>query len=310
MKSKILLGIIFFIISTALIIYLVPSLNSKAVDLFSYSQCDAPVPYKIGLIDARFNLSREEAVQDTIEAANIWGNEKGKQLFVYKPKAELTVNFIYDQRQALDTQIDEMNDKLKASSLELKQKIAAYEADVKSFEQRLKAFQETVDKYNSQGGAPENVYNDLKKQEKDLQAEGNSLNARARDLNLSTRNYNGEISTLNQNIDEFNLMIAQKPEEGLYNSEDNTITLYFVNHHDELIHTLAHEFGHALGMDHVRDPEAIMNRYTSELLMVTPDDKKELDYVCREQSAIIHYLQMFDLWLVKNIQGLRMSLQR
>ncbi len=234
-----------------LIIYSVPAYRQKAIKVFSYSVCDNPMPYKIGLIDARFGLSQDEALTDAEAATDIWSTAEGKSLFAYSPKAKLTVNFIYDQRQALDSQINQLNSSLNQKNSSLQQQIVDYKAQVASFEQRLSAFNAKVEMYNKQGGAPHDVYESLIKEQKALQAEGDTLNAKARELNLSTNDYNAGVSELNQDVNQFNNALAQKPEEGLYDGGNNSITIYFASNHDELVHTLAHEFGHALGMDHV-----------------------------------------------------------
>lgn len=307
---KVFFGILAAVILIVLIIIAVPSSRTYAADLLSYSRCEDPTPYKIGIIDPRFNLSEEQALGHAVEAANIWSNDKGSLLFKFSSKADLTINFVYDERAALDIQIDELNKKLKDSNQALNQQKTIYEADVKAFEEKLKIFEETVDRYNKQGGAPKEVYDSLIQQQKDLQAEGDALNKRARELNLSTKNYNGDVSTLNKDINEFNSALDEKPEEGVYNSEDNTITLYFANDHDELIHTLAHEFGHSLGIEHVNDKEAIMYPYTTDALVLAEADRQELVHICREQPAILHAIEEFEWWLIKTIQNFQLSLQR
>ncbi len=291
----------------SLAIYVVPSLHQKAVQLLSYSQCDAPLPYKLGTIDARFNLNSDDALNDIKQATDIWSNAEGKKLFIYSSNANLTVNFVYDQRQALDTQITDLNKKLKQNSQVLNQQITQYNSDVANFEQRLSSFKETVDKYNREGGAPPSIYDNLMKQQKELQAEGDALNERAKQLNLSTNDYNSHLSVLNQDVSQFNQALNQKPEEGVYESNKgiNTITIYFASNQDELIHTLAHEFGHSLGMVHVGDPDGIMYEYTTSALTVTTDDRNQLDFACREQSLLMHWILEFDTWLVITIQNMK-----
>jgi len=284
-------------LAAAFIIYAVPAYRQKAVKVVLYSICDSPVPYKIGSIDQRFGLSRDEALVDSETATDLWSTAEGKKLFVNSPKAQLTVNFVYDQRQALDSQITQLNTSLHQKSSTLQQQVASYKAQVASFEQRLNAFNEKVDGYNKQGGAPHDVYENLIKEQKALQAEGDALNVRAKELNLSTNDYNADVSALNQDVSQFNSALSQKPEEGIYDSGSNTITIYFASNHQELLHTLAHEFGHALGMNHVKDPQGIMYPNTTSSFSVSFDDNSQLAYACREQSLFIHLAQVFDLWL-------------
>lgn len=305
---KVVLAFLAGVIVLSLVLYTVPSYRKQIVRLLSYSECDTPLAYTLGTIDPRFGLSRDEALSDITNATAIWSAAEGKSIFTYSPDAKLTVNFVYDQRQALDTTISQLNSKLKQSSSVLSQQIADYKAQVASFQQRLSAFNAIVDRYNREGGAPESVYRDLLSQQKQLNAEADTLNERAKQLDLSTIDYNAGVSALNKDINQFQNALALKPEDGIYNGADTTITIYFADNQSELVHTLAHEFGHALGMEHVKDPQAIMYPYTTGSLQVTADDMKQLTYVCREQSAIIHDLQQFDIWLISEIQNLKQNI--
>jgi peptidoglycan hydrolase CwlO-like protein len=305
-KILIVLGSLLFLVG---IIYFIPPLHQKAAQALSYSQCNTPLPYKIATIDERFGLSQGEALRATQEAADLWSKADGRKLFTYSPEAELTVNFVYDERQALDTKINELNSTLRQRDTNLQQQIAGYKAQVASFEKRLSDFNAKVDKYNKEGGAPPDIYNELIKEQKELDAQGEALNARARELNLATKDFNARVTQLNQEVTQFNSAISQKPEEGLYDGETNTITIFFVRDRNELVHTLAHEFGHAMGMDHVKDSEAIMYPLTTRSVTITQDDFGQLAYVCRRQSIFIHWAEMYNRWMVDTIQNLRGFLQ-
>ncbi|MGE5041551.1 MAG: matrixin family metalloprotease [Candidatus Levyibacteriota bacterium] len=265
------------------------------------SPCDTPVAYKIGSVDPQFNLSSSQVLEDAQAAADILSKAEGKQLFVYSEKADLTINFSYDQRAELDTQINQLQTQLDQKGSNLNQQIKQYESDVEAFNQKLASFNATVDSYNKQGGAPEEVYKNLIDQQKQLQSEADALNARARQLKLSTREYNVGVSTLNQDTTQFNNAIAQRPEEGLYNGKEDTITLYFASNHNELIHTMAHEFGHALGMDHVPDKKAIMYAYTTENIAPTVEDMNELAKACVYEPMPLSWAKAFDRWLIISV---------
>lgn len=300
-------GILLFLLFTG-IVYVVPSLHAKASMALSYSPCDTPLPYRLGNVDKRFGLTTDEVLNDMQNAGNIWSDEEGKKLFTYSPQATLTVNFVYDKRQELTTSINALNSQLKQNSTSLDKQIAQYQTDVAAFQQKLADFNATVDKYNASGGAPPDVYNQLKQEQKDLDAQGNALNERAKQLNLSTNNYNANVATFNSDIAQFNSALKQKPEEGLYNGGDNTITIYIFDTQQDLLHTLTHEFGHALGMIHVSDPHAIMYPYTTPSLFLTDDDKKQLAYVCRQQSRLLHYLDLLDMWITDFVHNVHRAI--
>ncbi len=77
------------------------------------------------------------------------------------------------------------------------------------------------------------------------------INGIASNLNLDVVNYNNAGDVLGK---EFN--------EGLYEKRNNreTITIFHFNNHDRLVRVLAHELGHALGLEHNNNPQALMYR--------------------------------------------------
>ncbi len=101
----------FFVLFFGLLVLGVLFRQNIAV-LLSYSLCDNPIPYKIGTIDPKFGLSATDVLADTKAATNILSTPKGKQLFVNSNTARLTVNFVYDERAALNNQINQLQTQL------------------------------------------------------------------------------------------------------------------------------------------------------------------------------------------------------
>lgn len=65
------------------------------------ARCPSPITYRIGGIDARFGVSREEFLNAIAEAADMWQKPLGRALFAYKPdNGNLVVNLVYDARVA------------------------------------------------------------------------------------------------------------------------------------------------------------------------------------------------------------------
>lgn len=255
------------------------------------SACETPVTYTIDSIDARFGLSRTEAQKNIEEAADIWEKEYGGNLFENKTseKAEIAISFVYDQRQELDSQIRDLQKNLDSQNADLQNKLAEYKKDVDRFREKINALNEEIKSWNAKGGAHAETFDRLVTEQKALKTQGDEINARARDLNLSTENYNTEVGLLNNDVSNFNKVLSQKPEEGLYDPNLDTITIYFVNDHNELVHTLAHEFGHSLKMQHVVDQTGIMHPNTNSSISLSEDDRNQLSEVCREQL-------IFNLW--------------
>lgn len=260
------------------------ALPGQINNFLNYSPCNSPISYAIGTVDPKFNLSRDEFASDITTATNIWSEAEGKQLFVYSPDGALHISLIYDQRQYLNTKVSQLQEQVKTDQGSLDQQIAAYKAKEADFINRLTQLNDKIGYWNARGGAPEEEFNKLIQTQQQLRVEGAALNQQAHSLNLSTQEYNTQVGVLNQTVKTFNLALAQKPEEGLFDPQQNTITIYFDNSQPELIHTLTHELGHALGLGHVADPEAIMYPYTTSTVTLSNDDKNALSQQCQVQT--------------------------
>lgn len=268
-------------------------------NLTYYSSCSNPKGYKIGNIDERFGIGREELLDDLNEATGIWSKLYGKSLFVYDPNSNLTVNLTYDRRQELNSQINNLDSQLKEQQSDLFPKMEQYKKKGEAFNIRLENFNDEVKKWNSQGGAPPEEYDRLIKEQEALKQEAAELNQMASELGQSTDKYNEAVSRLNQTVNIYGEAIQGRPEEGLYEKDgkSETITIYLHNSKDEFIHTLTHEFGHALGLNHVNNPQAIMHAKTNEIIDPSNDDIEMLQEACQERfvGRIIadHYKKVF-----------------
>ena len=255
--------------------------------------CARPILYKIGSIDPKFGVKQEQLLKDLRSAEAVWEKPTGKNIFDYDPGGPLTVNFVYDTRQALKSQIDQQEKSLTSQSGNLDSQIASYEKQVADFNARSAQLNKDINYWNSQGGAPPEEYDKLVARQKDLQQEAGRLNQLAKSLNQKAQNYNSGVVKINSTISTFNQELSVKPEEGLYTGSTKTIDIFFITNRNELIHTLAHEFGHARGLDHLDDAKAIMYPQTSLTVSATSGDVQALEIVCAKRSywdVVANYL--------------------
>ncbi len=254
-----------------------------------YSQCDTPILYKIGTVDERFKISDTEVSQMTKQAIKIWNSSAKRELFIESPQGQLTINMVFDERQALSNQISNLEDKLSQDQSQIKPKLQEYEQKVAQFKERIQALNAKINEWNQKGGAPPDEYQKLKDEQEALQEESKDLNAMAKSLNRSADQYNNEVGQYNTTVNTFNQALEFKPEEGLYIPQENKINIYFNNSRQELVHTLAHELGHALGADHNTNKLSIMYPYTNQEITLSAEDKQNLEDICKEQSIISNY---------------------
>ncbi len=299
MKRIVLLTLLFFV-GLAVLSFLSPSDFLGTRRFYFVSACESPITYRIGRIDSRFDLSSEEVQSALLEASSIWNNAFGKDLFLYSPEAKLEIYMIYDRRQFLSTRINSLDTVLEADKSSLDKEIAAYKNSSADFDRRSSEFGKKVEYWNSQGGAPKEEYDKLTSEQQSLRDEATRLNETAKRLNLSTSQYNSQVYELNQTVDSLNSALLIKPEEGLYDPQNNRIAIFFHNDRDELIRTMAHELGHARGLGHSLDQNSIMYPSTTKSLIPSREEIEKLKEICRKRPFYEPILEFTLLYLKRN----------
>ncbi|HEY6219317.1 MAG TPA: matrixin family metalloprotease [Gemmatimonadaceae bacterium] len=211
--------------------------------------CSRPISYSVGAIDPRFKIDAERVAADARVATAVWTGAAGKPLFSFDPKAKLKINLIYDAREehaafgvALDAQQQE----------QLATRTAIYSMRSR-YDDLTADYNRLVSYLNSRGGITLDEHREIDARRATMQALYDSLNR-------AIETFNGKNEALGASIERFNQEAGKTITAGRYvhDSVGERIEVYKFIGDDELTRFLAHEFGHAVGLDHNGDSSSIM----------------------------------------------------
>ena len=269
--------------------------------------CAEPVTYRIGSVDERFGVSPSEVAQAAERAASVWEEASGMDLLRQDDQGAIAINLVYDYRQATADRLKGMSGKIentRSSYESLKLWLGTQEEE---FTQKRDTLRRDIDDYNarvrdlnarseaaSRGGpVSKDEFRRLKELKEELDEERRSLGERQEELNSDAEALNDLITLINQIAQSLNLEVVSynrtgKPlqeefREGCYEKKGarQTITVYYFSDLDRLVRLLAHEFGHALGLDHNDNPDALMYRINrGQGLALAPEDLASLRLIC------------------------------
>ncbi|OGZ11696.1 MAG: hypothetical protein A2942_04840 [Candidatus Lloydbacteria bacterium RIFCSPLOWO2_01_FULL_50_20] len=283
--KKIIKDLIFLaIVGAFFFTFRVPIENRIESLVQTYFPCRQAIDYDVGNFDARFGISKDDFLQAVRDAEALWEKPINKELFSYRSGGDMKINLLYDERQAATIKLqalgiavedsrasyDLLQEKYEILLAGYKQKKIEYELLVTAFNEQEDAYNAEVKQSNERGGARRTGYERLSAEREALEAEvrkinelKDKINADADTINALVTELNRVAQALNLNVGAYNQVGGSRGEEfneGLYQNGPNgaRIDIYQYDNKTKLVRVLAHEFGHALGLEHLDDPEAIM----------------------------------------------------
>ena len=158
--------------------------------------CREAITYRLGKVDERFNLTREEFQTAVNMAAAMWGKSFYRDLFREDPDGAIEINLFYDYRQEATDRLKKLNyksDRSKSSYEELKfhlenlkeeyeQKKVGLNSDFNAYSAKVNAFNTETESWNRRGEVPQSVHMRLMKEKDELVILNDHLHTRQEEM--------------------------------------------------------------------------------------------------------------------------------
>jgi predicted Zn-dependent protease len=274
--------------------------------------CSLSRTYKVIKFDPRFGISKGELRLALINAGALWNKALGKKVFrevfnkdadidisleyteglkVYLKAKEmlskgLEINLDYDEFSEIQRKQREHGNDLKEKIIDINKKISEFDREIQLLQSQGRLTQTRRNYILSEMNRLRNDSRKINQEVHDFNANSTFMNDWAGIINNKQKGFREELSFLNK----MKKNGIDYHEAGLYRrlGDKEDIYLKLFSNKQELKAVIAHEFGHALGLGHIKDPNSIMyfSMQNQPLTNLSKSDILALKSKCRDSNNL------------------------
>lgn len=276
-----------FLAIAAWAIIVVP-VRAQSPNVGSQVPCMVPISWTVARVDARFGISEDDAMRAVREAGALWEKAIGVRLFGFGADDGYPITFEFDQRQAGVAERQARDRALESERLgietrrgEVQEAVRAHSADVQEYERdaaELRTSNNEMARVSRQNDLSEAERLELERRADELEERARELQSRVRGLNRRSSELADDSDRLNEWIEAFRNRqtshagaFPEAPTQsgrydetvlwlnGTVDSVERRIRIFQFSDYEELVLTVAHELGHAIGLGHAPGTGALMS---------------------------------------------------
>lgn len=272
-------------------------------------ECVQTITWKFGFIDPRFDLNEDSLKNIVQSVSDLWSEAAGYTAISYSPSGDIQLNFYYtdhqqytEDEQALLDEINRLRQGYYSMNVMYQRQKGLFEKQEEAFNIKLTEYNANIEKYNETlsrtqmaGIRTRELDEQLKKLSREIEFQESDLAVLRDNLYEEDRRLQELSDQLNRRADRFNELAYQYKKrfgrwrtfyQGSYLNVGGKqkINIYQFDDMGKLKLLLAHEFGHALGLSHVGNPESIMyyltERQNTRNLQLSEEDIRAIELRC------------------------------
>jgi len=239
--------------------------------------CQWPLAWRLGELDPAFQLSRQEALFYIEQASQHWQQATGKTLFVQDQQQGFAIDFRFDarqqrllQQQLLQRNLQRYDAAITPGLQQLPARAALLQQQVDEFNQQQQQLQQQLEQWQPQQADAATRRQQLLQQRQQLVQQADWLEQQRQQLQRDQDYLNETIRQRNEllpgdrhqqagsfEIDSFEIDSFEVGSMARH-GQQRQMTIFAFASPPQLVSTLVHEFGHAIGIGHTADPPSMM----------------------------------------------------